>query len=294
MTTRRKFLTHGALAAGTTALAAPAIAQGAPLKWRMQTYAGAALGEHVCKPAVEAFNKIANGQMEIELFYADQLVPTAELFRAMQNGTIDAVQSDDDSMASPTEVTVFGGYFPFALRYSLDVPALFNHYGLDEIWKEQYAAQGIQHISAGSWDPCNFATKQPINSLADLKGKRVVLNIFPSLDTGVCATSVRKFNKLASSLPDTVVVAVSKDLPFAQSRFCTTEGIANVVPASDFRAAGFAGAYGVLMADGPLAGLLARAVVVIDKAGKVVYTELVPEITEEPDYDAAVEAVKAF
>ncbi len=173
MTTRRKFLTHGTLAAGASALAAPALAQGAPLKWRMQTYAGAALGEHVCKPAVEAFNKIANGQMEIELYYADQLVPTAELFRAMQNGTIDAVQSDDDSMASPTEVTVFGGYFPFALRYSLDVPALFNHYGLDEIWKEQYAAQGIQHISAGSWDPCNFATKQPINSLADLQGKRV-------------------------------------------------------------------------------------------------------------------------
>ena len=173
MTTRRKFITHGALAAGAGALASPAIAQGAPLKWRMQTYAGAALGEHVCKPAIEAFNKIANGQMEIELFYADQLVPTAELFRAMQNGTIDAVQSDDDSMASPTEVTVFGGYFPFALRYSLDVPALFNHYGLDEIWKEQYAAQGIQHISAGSWDPCNFATKQPINSLADLQGKRV-------------------------------------------------------------------------------------------------------------------------
>ena len=172
-TTRRTFLTTGALAAGASALAAPAIAQGAPLKWRMQTYAGAALGEHVCKPAIDAFNKIANGQMEIELFYADQLVPTAELFRAMQNGTIDAVQSDDDSMASPTEVTVFGGYFPFALRYSLDVPALFNHSGLDEIWKEQYAAQGIQHISAGSWDPCNFATKQPINSLADLQGKRV-------------------------------------------------------------------------------------------------------------------------
>ena len=83
-------------------------------------------------------------------------------------------------------------------------------------------------------------------------------------------------------------------MPFAQSRFCTSEGIANVVPSSDFRAAGFAGAYGVLMADGPLAGLLARAVVVIDKAGKVVYTQLVPEITEEPDYDAAVEAVKAF
>ncbi|WP_295962330.1 thiol peroxidase [uncultured Alistipes sp.] len=129
-------------------------------------------------------------------------------------------------------------------------------------------------------------------TLGSLKGRRVVLNIFPSLDTGVCATSVRKFNKLASSLPDTTVVAVSKDLPFAQSRFCTTEGIDNVVPASDFRVSGFDKAYGVLMSDGPLAGLLARAVVVIDKAGKVVYTELVPEITEEPDYDKAVEAVK--
>lgn len=148
-TTRRKFLASGAIAAGAGALAPPAVAQGASLKWRMQTYAGAALGEHVCKPAIDAFNKIANGEMEIELFYADQLVPTPELFRAMQNGTIDAVQSDDGSMVSPTEVTVFGGYFPFALRYSLDVPALFNHHGLDEIWKEEYAKQGIQHISAG-------------------------------------------------------------------------------------------------------------------------------------------------
>lgn len=172
-TTRRKFLTSGALAAGATTLAAPAIAQGAPIRWRMQTYAGAALGEHVAKPAIDNFNKIANGEMEIELYYADQLVPTPELFRAMQQGTIDAVQSDDDSMASPTEVTVFGGYFPFALRYSLDVPALFNHHGLDEIWKEEYAKVGIQHISAGAWDPCNFATRQPINSLADLQGKRI-------------------------------------------------------------------------------------------------------------------------
>ena len=144
-----------------------------------------------------------------------------------------------------------------------------------------------EFIRAGAQAPDFELVKGDLSplKLSDLKGKRVVLNIFPSLDTGVCATSVRKFNKLASSLPDTVVVAVSKDLPFAQSRFCTTEGIANVVPASDFRAAGFAG---------PLAGLLARAVVVIDKAGKVVYTQLVPEITEEPDYDAAVEAVKAF
>ena len=147
-----------------------------------------------------------------------------------------------------------------------------------------------EFITAGAEAPAFELVKSDLSPLrlSDLKGKRVVLNIFPSLDTSVCATSVRKFNKLAASLPDTVVVAVSKDLPFAHARFCTTEGIENVVPASDFRASGFDGAYGVLMA-----GLLARAVVVIDKAGRVVYTELVPEITEEPDYDKAVEAVKA-
>ena len=171
-TTRRKFLTTGAVgvAAG---LATPALAQSAPIKWRLQTYAGTVLAEEVVKPAIDTFNAIANGQMEIELYTADQLVPTGELFRAMQNGTIDAVQSDDDSMASPTEVTVFGGYFPLALRYSLDVPALFNTWGLDEIWKEEYAKVGIKHISAGSWDPCNFNMKEPVKSLADLSGKRV-------------------------------------------------------------------------------------------------------------------------
>jgi TRAP-type mannitol/chloroaromatic compound transport system substrate-binding protein len=174
MTTRRKFLTSGALAAGASALGAPAVmAQGSPIKWRLQTYAGAALGEEVIKPAITAFNEIAQGQMEIELYFADQLVPTSELFRAMQKGTIDAVQSDDDSMASPTEVTVFGGYFPLALRYSLDVPALFNHYGLGDIWGEEYAKVGIKHISAGSWDPCHFSMKDPVTSLKDLEGKRV-------------------------------------------------------------------------------------------------------------------------
>ncbi len=174
MTTRRKFMTSGVLAAGAATLAAPNLARAqAPIKWRMQTYAGAALGAHVAKPAIEAFNAIAQGQMEIELFYSDQLVPTGELFQAMQAGTIDCVQSDDDSMASPTEVTVFGGYFPLALRYSLDVPALFNTHGLDEIWKEEYAKVGIKHISAGSWDPCNFSTKKPINSVKDLEGLRI-------------------------------------------------------------------------------------------------------------------------
>jgi len=174
MTTRRKFLTSAGLA-GASVLAAPAVhAQTkTKIKWRMQTYAGPALGEHVIKPAIESFNKIAGEEMEIELYFSDQLVPTGELFRAMQKGTIDAVQSDDDSMASPTEVTVFGGYFPFASRYSLDVPVLFNQYGLNEIWDAEYSKVGVKHISAGAWDPCHFATKDPINSLADLKGKRV-------------------------------------------------------------------------------------------------------------------------
>lgn len=170
MTTRRKFITTAAIAPAA-ALATPALAQ-STIKWRMQTYAGGTLGEYVIKPAIDAFNKIAGDQMQIELFYADQLVPTGELFQAMQRGTIDAVQSDDDSMASPTEVTVFGGYFPFASRYSLDVPVLFNQYGLNEIWDAEYSKVGVKHISAGAWDPCHFASRKPINSLADLQGLR--------------------------------------------------------------------------------------------------------------------------
>lgn len=129
-------------------------------------------------------------------------------------------------------------------------------------------------------------------SLKELSGKNVVLNIFPSLDTGVCAASVRRFNKEAAGLKDTVVLAISKDLPFAAARFCAAEGIENVVSLSDFRFSDFDESYGVRMADGPLAGLLARAVVVIRKDGKVAYTELVPEITQEPDYDKALAALK--
>ena len=175
MTTRRKFITAaaGAGVAGAASLAAPAVHAQSKIRWRMQTYAGPALAEHVIKPAIDAFNRVAGDEMEIELFFADQLVPTGELFRAMQRGTIDAVQSDDDSMASPTEVTVFGGYFPFAARYSLDVPVLFKQWGLDEIWDAEYAKVGVKWLSAGAWDPCHFATKDPINSLADLQGKRV-------------------------------------------------------------------------------------------------------------------------
>lgn len=171
MTTRRKFLTTAGVA-GAAALAAPAVHGATKIKWRLQTYAGPALAEHVVKPSVDMFNAVQD-EMEIELFTADQLVPTGELFRAMQKGTIDMVQSDDDSMASPTEVTVFGGYFPFASRYSLDVPVLFNQYGLGDIWRSEYEKVGVRWLSAGSWDPCHFATKDPVRSLADLSGKRV-------------------------------------------------------------------------------------------------------------------------
>ncbi len=173
MTSRRKFLAGAAGAVGAATLAAPAVHAQSKIRWRLQTYAGPALAAHVVKPAIDAFNKVAGDEMEIELFTADQLVPTGELFRALQRGTIDAVQSDDDSMASPTEVTVFGGYFPFAVRYSLDVPVLFNQWGLAEIWEKEYDKVGVKWLSAGAWDPAHFATKEPINSLEDLKGKRV-------------------------------------------------------------------------------------------------------------------------
>ncbi len=128
-------------------------------------------------------------------------------------------------------------------------------------------------------------------SLKDFEGKKVVINIFPSIDTPVCATSVRTFNKEASELKNTVVLCVSRDLPFAQGRFCGAEGLDNVISLSDFRSGKFGVDYGVELADGPLAGLLARAVVVIDKTGKVVYTELVPEITLEPDYKSALKVL---
>ncbi|MBN1569039.1 MAG: thiol peroxidase [Acidobacteria bacterium] len=129
-------------------------------------------------------------------------------------------------------------------------------------------------------------------SLSELKGKRVILNIFPSLDTGVCAASVRRFNAEASKLSNTVVLCISKDLPFAQKRFCVAEGLENVIPGSDFRDSSFGNAYGVQITDGPLEGLHSRAIVIIDEKGKVVYTEQVPEIAQEPDYDRALAALK--
>ena len=122
-------------------------------------------------------------------------------------------------------------------------------------------------------------------------GKKIVLNIFPSVDTSTCATSVREFNKRAAALDNTMILCISKDLPFAQKRFCGAEGIDKAITLSDFRGRGFGKSYGVELLDGNFAGLFARAVVVIDETGKVKYTELVPKIGQEPNYDAALKAI---
>jgi len=179
--TRRQILTGaGSLAAATgAALAAPPVIAQEPIRWRFQTYAGATLGQYVTKPAIDMINEAAAGELEIELYFADQLVPTGELFRAMQRGTIDAVHSDDDSMSAPVDISVFGGYFPLATRHALDVPTLFEQYGLREIWQEAYdEVDGVKWLSASGQDPCNFNTKRPIRSLADLDGLR--LYTFPT------------------------------------------------------------------------------------------------------------------
>ena len=128
--------------------------------------------------------------------------------------------------------------------------------------------------------------------LKDFAGKKLVLNIFPSIDTPVCAASVRKFNQEAAKLADTAVLCVSRDLPFALKRFCGAEGIGNVVSASDFRDGSFGKAYGAAIVDGPLSGLLSRAVVVVGADGKVLYGEQVPEIAQEPDYAKALAALR--
>ncbi len=129
-------------------------------------------------------------------------------------------------------------------------------------------------------------------SLSNLTGKKLILNIFPSLDTAVCAISVRKFNQLAAEKKNVSVLAISKDLPFAHGRFCSTEGILNVLTLSGFRDSSFGKDYGIDIIDGPLAGLYARSIVVVDESGRIIYTQLVPEIAQEPDYDAALNALK--
>lgn len=129
-------------------------------------------------------------------------------------------------------------------------------------------------------------------SLSDFEGSRVVLNIFPSVDTGTCAASVRKFNEKASELDNTKVLCISRDLPFAQARFCGAEGLTNVISLSDFRDGSFGAAYGLTFSNGPLQGLHSRAVVVLDEKGNVLYTEQVAETKDEPNYEAALAALK--
>ena len=148
--------------------------------------------------------------------------------------------------------------------------------------------------SVGETAPCFHLTGADLGQIicTDFPGKKVVLNIFPSLDTEVCARSVRKFNEEAAGIDDVVVVCVSMDLPFAMSRFCTLEGLKNVVPASAFRSPLFGQKYGVLLVDGPLAGLLTRAVIILDENRRVIYRDLVEEITHDPDYEGAVRVLK--
>lgn len=146
----------------------------------------------------------------------------------------------------------------------------------------------------GSKAPEFTAVKTDLSELklSDYLGKHVILNIFPSVDTGVCAASVRRFNEEASKLDNTVVICLSKDLPFALGRFCGAEGLDRVITASSFRNENFGKLYGVLQENGPLAGLFARAIVVINETGNIVYTELVPEITQEPNFTAALTALQ--
>lgn len=149
----------------------------------------------------------------------------------------------------------------------------------------------LPHI--GTSAPPFTLTKTDLSdaSLRDFSGKTLILNISPSIDTSICATSVRRFNEEAIRLKDVVVLYISVDLPFALDRFCGGEGLKNVIPLSAFRTPEFGEKYGLTMKTGPLRGLLSRAIIVIDKSGKVVYTEQVPEIAQEPDYDAALRAL---
>lgn len=146
--------------------------------------------------------------------------------------------------------------------------------------------------TVGSPSPSFAITKGDLSEVTadDYAGQRIILNIFPSVDTATCAASVRTFNEKAASLVNTVVLCVSADLPFAQGRFCGAEGLTNVVTASTFRS-DFGTAFGVTLVDGKLAGLLARAVVVLDEHGTVIHSQLVPEIAQEPDYAAAIESL---
>jgi len=149
----------------------------------------------------------------------------------------------------------------------------------------------LPKVGSAATDFQLIANDLSTKTLADFKGKNLVLNIFPSVDTGTCATSVRNFNKTASTLTNTSVLCISRDLPFAQSRFCGAEGIENVVMLSDFKTGQFGKDYGLEIIDGPLAGLHSRCIVNIDTEGKVIYTEQIAETTEEPNYDLALQSL---
>jgi thiol peroxidase len=146
----------------------------------------------------------------------------------------------------------------------------------------------------GTQAPDFVLTKTDLSdiSMNDVLGKRIVMNIFPSVDTPVCAASVRRFNSDMSEFNNTVVLCISRDLPFALARFCGAEGIENVIPASELRTLDFGKLYGVRIIDGPLAGLLARAVMILDNTGRVIYRQLAPEIAEEPDYESVLRTLK--
>lgn len=146
----------------------------------------------------------------------------------------------------------------------------------------------LPQVGSQAKDFTLVGTDLSVKTLADFKGSRVVLNVFPSIDTGTCATSVRKFNEKASSLENTKVLCISRDLPFAQNRFCGAEGLENVINLSDFRNNSFGNDYGLTVVDGPLTGLHSRVVIVLDENGVVKYTEQVQEIVDEPNYEAAL------
>lgn len=142
--------------------------------WNIQTYAGEDLAQQVIKRSINKFNEIAAGEMRIDLHYADKLIPTEDVFRALKEGDLDLAQADDASIGSTADISVFSGYFPFACRSSLDVPVLFNKWGLKRIWLEAYRnVEGVTWLGSGSWDPCHFITVKELNGLDDLQGLKV-------------------------------------------------------------------------------------------------------------------------
>jgi len=158
--------------------------------------------------------------------------------------------------------------------------------------KPQHTVGDLPKI--GSAAPDFTLTKTDLSdvTLSGYLGKKILLSIFPSVDTGTCATVMRRFNEKCNNMDNVTVLCISADLPFAQKRFCAAENLANVIPVSTFRHPDFGKRYGVMLSEGPLAGLLSRAVVILDEKGKVVYTQLVPEISAEPDYEGALEALR--